>query len=284
MKFGVLGPLTADLDTATTPASPAQGADRLPSAPKTRQLLALLVLNEGSLVTLNTCVQELWGEDFPRSAVQSLHTRVFRIRQALAALPGIGSTEAAKRVLETHHQGYVLNLSAGCLDVHTLDEQLAQARGARAGDDAREISHALRGALRLWRGATLADVETGMHLQAHVTRLEGIRMTALEQCLDAELRLGMHHQLISELGDLVSRHPTHENLHAQYMLALYRSGRTAHALDVYQGLNRRLVEDLGIEPSHKLRSLQTAVLAEDRTLDVTAPRDLRLSLDLVAGR
>ncbi|MFF7642781.1 BTAD domain-containing putative transcriptional regulator [Streptomyces canus] len=284
MKFGVLGPLTVDLDTATNSADSEQTTNQLPSAPKTRQLLALLVLNEGSLVTLDTCVQELWGEDAPRSAVQSLHTRVFHIRQALAALPEIGTPEVAKRVLETHHQGYILNLSTGCLDVHALDKQLAQARGARAGDDALEISRALRGALRLWRGATLADVETGMHLQAHVTRLEGIRMTALEQCLDAELRLGMHHQLISELGDLVIRFPTHENLHAQYMLALYRSGRTAQALDVYQDLNRRLVEELGIEPSHKLRSLQTAVLAEDRTLDVTPPRNLRLSLDLAAVR
>ncbi|MFF7049667.1 BTAD domain-containing putative transcriptional regulator [Streptomyces griseorubiginosus] len=284
MKFGVLGPLTVDLDTATNSADSEQTTNQLPSAPKTRQLLALLVLNEGSLVTLDTCVQELWGEDAPRSAVQSLHTRVFQIRQALAALPEIGTPEAAKRVLETHHQGYILNLSTGCLDVHALDGRLAQARGARAGDDALEISRALRGALRLWRGATLADVETGMHLQAHVTRLEGIRMTALEQCLDAELRLGMHHQLISELGDLVIRFPTHENLHAQYMLALYRSGRTAQALDVYQDLNRRLVEELGIEPSHKLRSLQTAVLAEDRTLDVTPPRNLRLSLDLAVVR
>ncbi|MER7787065.1 AfsR/SARP family transcriptional regulator [Streptomyces sp. NPDC097640] len=298
MKFGVLGPLS--VTDSVTPArrsvysgnsggtanSARTGAhdDLLPSPPKTRQLLALLLVHAGTQVSLDTCVQELWGDDSPRSAVQSLHTRVFHIRQALANLPSVGTAHAAKRMLETRHQGYLLHLPDGALDLYALDGHLAEARRAQAADDDLRLSAALRSALGLWRGRTLVDIEHGAHIAAQSTRLEGIRMTALEQCLDAELRLGLHHQLLSELGHLVSHHPVHENLHAQYMLALYRSGRTAHALEVYRGLSRHLAEELGIEPSHKLRSLQTAVLTDSTTLDVTPPENLRLSLDLAAAR
>ncbi|MFD1833396.1 MULTISPECIES: AfsR/SARP family transcriptional regulator [Streptomyces] len=290
MQFGVLGPLSAaDFHAGPetedgTRADPHDGDTWLPSAPKTRQLLALLLLHAGRQVSLTTCVRELWGEDSPRSAVQSVHTRVFQLRRALAGRPSVGSAEAAKRMLETRHQCYVLHVREGGLDLHALDGHLAEARrGQETGDDAR-TSSALRSALGLWRGPTLDGLETGPHLQAQIMGLEAARMTALEQCIDAELRLGLHHRLLSELGLLVSRHPTHENLHAQYIIALYRSGRTAHALEVYRRLCRRLVDELGIEPSHRLRDLHTAVLAERSELDVTPPGNLRLSLDLVAGR
>ncbi|WP_412792276.1 AfsR/SARP family transcriptional regulator [Streptomyces sp. MS06] len=256
--------------------------ERLPSAPKTRQLLALLLLHAGAQVSLGTCVQELWGDDSPRSAVQSVHTRVFQLRRALAGLPSVGSVQAAKRILETRHQGYLLHVPQGGLDLHALDAHMAEARRARAlGDDAL-CAAALRSGLGLWRGRTLVDIEAGPHLQARISHLEGVRMTALEQSLDAELRLGLHHELLSELSLLVSRHPTHENLHAQYMIALYRSGRTAHALDVFQALSRHLGDELGIEPSRRLRTLQTAVLTESSELDLRPPENLRLSLDLVS--
>lgn len=289
MEFGVLGPLSVTDSTVRTPARVASGGgpydtgNRLPSAPKTRQLLALLLLHAGDQVSLDTCVQELWGDDSPRSAVQSVHTRVFQLRRALAAWPSVGSAQAAKRVLATCYQGYLLRVPQGCLDLHALDSHLARARRAQAFDDDVLLATCLRSALGLWRGRTLADVQAGPHLQAQVARLEGVRMTVLEQCLDAELRLGLHHQVLSELGLLVSRYPLHENLHAQYMIALYRCGRTAHALEVFHLLSRHLADELGIGPSHKLRELQTAVLTENAELDVRPPQNLRLSLDLVAG-
>ncbi|WP_330172571.1 AfsR/SARP family transcriptional regulator [Streptomyces sp. NBC_01498] len=274
----------------SSPADTAPGRDpggavgRLPSAPKTRQLLALLLLHTGTQVTLETCVHELWGDHAPRSAVQSVHTRVFQLRRALAARPSVGSVEAAKRVLETRYQGYVLHVRQGDLDLHAWEGHMARARRALAADDDVTLAAALRSALALWRGRPLVDVEAGRHIQAQVAHLEGVRLTALEQCLDAELRLGLHHQLLSELGLLISRYPTHENLHAQYMIALYRCGRTAQALEVYRVLSRHLADELGIEPSHKLRTLQTAVLTENAELDVRPPLNLRLSLDLVASR
>ncbi len=274
MKFGVLGPLSLS-----------DGSDSLlPSAPKTRQLLALLLLHADSQVSLDVCVQELWGEAAPRSAVQSVHTRVFQIRQAFAGRASVGSTENAKRILETHHQGYSLRVEKGHLDLHSLRDRMADLRHAQSPEDDCRISSTARSVLGLWRGPTLADVQNGPHLQAHVTGLEGLRMTVLEQCIDAELRLGMHHQLLSELSSLVSRNPVHENLHAQYMIALYRSGRTAHALEAYRALRGKLTDDLGIEPSYKLRQLQTAVLAQSTELDVKPAENMRLSLDLITCR
>lgn len=290
MEFGVLGPLSmtdvqmSSLSAVTSDAESRGAVDQIPSAPKTRQLLALLLLHANAQVSLDTCVQELWGDDSPPSAVQSIHTRVFQLRQALAARPSVGSVDAAKRILGTRHHGYVMHVRQGDLDLHSLDAHMAEARRARAlGDDAL-CAAALRSALGLWRGRTLVDIEAGPHIQAQIAHLEGVRMTALEQSLDAELRLGLHHQLLSELSLLVSRYPVHENLHAQYMIALYRSGRTAHALEVYHALSRHLAGELGIEPSHRLRKLQTAVLTESAELDVRPPEYLRLSLDLVASR
>ncbi|MEU8521317.1 AfsR/SARP family transcriptional regulator [Streptomyces sp. NBC_01216] len=274
MQFGVLGPLSFT-----------EGSDSLlPSAPKTRQLLALLVLNSDSLVPLDTCVQELWGEAVPRSAVQSVHTRVFQIRQALAGGPSGRTAEESKRILETHYQGYSLRMAEGALDLHSLDRHLADFRQAQSRKDDLGVSSALRSMLGLWRGRTLLDIPQGPHIQAYATGLENLRATGLEQCIDAELRLGMHHQLLSELSTLVSRHPVHENLHAQYMIALYRSGRTTQSLETYHRLRRALADELGIAPSQRIRQLQTAVLAESAELDVMPPDRTGLSLDLMAPR
>ncbi|MFD3971213.1 BTAD domain-containing putative transcriptional regulator [Streptomyces cyaneofuscatus] len=235
-------------------------------------------------MTLDACVQELWGGEAPRSAVQSVHTRVFQIRQALAAGTPGRTADESKRILRTHHHGYLLQVDEGALDLHALDRHLADFRQAQGRRDDASISSALRSALGLWRGQTLLDVQHGPCLQSYVTGMEALRMTVLEQCIDAELRLGMHHQLLFELGALVARNPVHENLHAQYMVALYRSGRTADSLEAYHLLHRKLNEELGIDPSPRIRQLQTAVLTESAELDVVASERTDLSPALVAGR
>ncbi|WP_433855435.1 AfsR/SARP family transcriptional regulator [Streptomyces kronopolitis] len=235
-------------------------------------------------MALDVCVQELWGEAAPCSAVQSVHTRVFQIRQALSHGPSGRTLEESKRILETCHQGYVLRVEDGALDMHSLDRHLAEFRQAQTRKDDLLASSSLRSALGLWRGQTLMDVQHGPHIQAFVTGLEYLRMTTLEQCIDSELRLGLHHQLLSELSTLVSRHPVQENLHAQYMIALYRSGRTAQSLEAYHRLHKTLTEELGIAPSHRIRKLQMAVLTESAELDVPPPDRMNLSLDLMASR
>ncbi|NEC09497.1 AfsR/SARP family transcriptional regulator [Streptomyces sp. SID7909] len=274
MKFGVLGPLFMRDGSAS----------RLPSAPKTRQLLSLLLFHANSQVSLDACVHELWDEAIPRSAVQSIHTRVFQLRQALAASPSVGSMEEAKSILETHHNGYSLRVAPGEIDLHLLDDHLQDIRGAQAAEEDLLLSSKLRSALGLWRGPTLVDVEHGPQLQAYVTGMEGRRLMLLEQCIDAQLRLGQHHELLAELSRLVFQYPSHENLHAQYMIALYRSGRAAQALAEYQRLRVRLTGELGMEPSSKLRRLQTAILAESSELVVRPTSNTKLSLDLIGTR
>ncbi|MBB1247198.1 AfsR/SARP family transcriptional regulator [Streptomyces durbertensis] len=260
MKFGVLGPLA--MTEEDTPE-----VCRLPPGPMTRQLLGLLLLNAGCQVSLDSCVEELWGDKPPRSAVQSVHTRIFQIRRAIAACPTIGGRDAAKQLLVTHHHGYSLHIRPGSLDLHVLKHHLTRAREARLADDDPTVSTALRAALALWRGPTLADVDAGAHIQARRVGLEDLRMTLLEQRLDAELRLGLHHELLAELGMLAARHPVHENIHAQYMLALHRSGRSVQALDIYRAVRATLLEELGMEPSTRLRQLQRAILADSTDLE-----------------
>jgi SARP family transcriptional regulator, regulator of embCAB operon len=272
MEFGVLGPFTMNDG----------GMCRLPSAPKTRQLLALFVLHNNSLTGLDECLEELWGPQGLPSAVQSLHTRVQHIRQALTAVPSIGSQERAKEVLVTRHRGYLLRLEPESVDFHHLERCMETSRRAYAVRDDHGIRSALRTALALWRGPVLADVSHGPVLQAHVIGMEQYRLTLLEQCIEAELRLGMHHELLPELGQLVAEHPTHENFHAQYMIALYRSGRAVHALDMYNALRLRLNNDLGIDPSPRLREIQVAILNSSPVLDVSASQGIRLSLDLLS--
>ncbi|CAL9655706.1 AfsR/SARP family transcriptional regulator [Streptomyces sp. Tu 3180] len=262
MKFTVLGPLTLR-----------DGGDlrALPTAPKTRSLLALLLLHGGQPVPQDTCREELWPEEMPPTAVQSLHTRVLHLRQALAAVPSAGSLRAAKRILVTEPGGYALRLGESGLDLHDLEHRLRVARQAELVRDDRKLSFALRDALSLWRGPVLGDTPAGPRIQAHVTALEERRVTLLEKCVEAELRLGLHHELLPELRSLTVYFPTHENLHAQYMIALYRSGRVAQCLEAYRGLRDRLVTQIGIEPSPRLRELHAAVLAESPELTAPGP-------------
>ncbi|WP_016908591.1 AfsR/SARP family transcriptional regulator [Streptomyces xiaopingdaonensis] len=261
MKFTVLGPLTLHDG----------GPLVIPSAPKTRSLLALLVLNADTPVSQDMCMGELWPDDMPPSAVQSLHTRILHLRQALAVAPSVGSLEAAKQVLVTHSRGYMLRLHEGALDLHDLRFRLRAVRQAELARDDRKLSFALREALKPWRGSVLGDTLAGPWLQPHVTSLEEQRITLLEKRMAAELRLGLHHELLPELRNLTAHHEMHESLHAQYMLALYRSGRAAEALTVYRELRDKLVEQVGIEPSERLRTLHGAILAQSPDLALRGP-------------
>ncbi|MBT2383348.1 AfsR/SARP family transcriptional regulator [Streptomyces sp. ISL-11] len=235
------------------------GSPQLPSAPKTRQLLALFLFNANAPVSVSQCIEELWGEDAPPTALQSIHTRVLQIRKFLA---NSLTPREAKRVLVTGNHSYTLRIGPGELDLHDLERQVRGARRAEAAADDRALSLILRDALDLWHGPVLADVSPGLRLQPHVTRLEEQRLTLREKCIDAELRLGLHQELLHELSSLIVQYPTHENFQAQHMLALYRSGRVAQALECYRTLRERLVSEVGIEPSLPLRALQAEILSQ----------------------
>ena len=252
-----------------------------PTAGKPRQVLALLALDAGQVVIVPTLIEELWGTRPPRSALTTLQTYVLHLRRMIGAVLDGDAAVAARDLLVTRHGGYLLNLSDGSCDVQAY-ERLAGtgARRAEVGDY-EGASRLLRSALGLWRGPTLVDVPVGLRLRIEVIRLEESRLGVLEVCIDAELRLGRHYTLLSELAKLTASYPMHENLCAQFMLALYRAGQQWRALDMYKKLRDTLVGELGIEPSRPLRDMQRAILRSDPVLNdipVNGPRRERLAI------
>ncbi|MFE7174404.1 BTAD domain-containing putative transcriptional regulator [Streptomyces sp. NPDC057616] len=251
------------------------GVSVAPTAPKPRQILALLALHADRVVPVASLVEELWAARPPRSARTTLQTYVLQLRELIAGAlaldpaqaPGAGR-RSAKDVLVTLPGGYLLASGGGRSDVREF-ERLAGA-GYRAMDagDFSGASRSLRAALELWSGSALADVQQGSRLAMQARRLEESRLCALDQRIEADLHLGRHREVLAELTVLTSRHRTHENLHAQFMTALYRSGRRGEALDAYLRLHTTLGRELGLEPSPRLRRLQHTIL---RAAPETAP-------------
>ncbi|MFH8492361.1 AfsR/SARP family transcriptional regulator [Streptomyces longisporoflavus] len=259
MDIDVLGPLGVRVG----------GVAVMPTAPKPRKVLALLALHVDRVVPVGLLVEELWGERPPRSARTTLQTYILQLRELIGAAleQGAGSAGdaqggqvSAKDVLVTAPGGYVLKGGGGSSDVVEFERLAGMGYRAMDGEDFAGAARLLREALALWSGSALADVRAGVQLEMEVRRLEETRLCALYQRIEADLRLGRHRELLGELTVLVSRYRTHENLHGQFMLALYRSGRRGEALSVYQRLRQALVRDLGLEPSPELRRLQQAIL------------------------
>ncbi|MGW2864129.1 AfsR/SARP family transcriptional regulator [Streptomyces sp. NPDC001205] len=271
MDIDVLGPLGVRVN----------GVAVMPSAPKPRKVLALLALHVDRVVPVGLLVEELWGERPPRSARTTLQTYVLQLRELIGAAlesgaePGVVS---AKDVLVTAPGGYVLRGGGGSSDVREFDRLAGMGYRAMDAEDFAGAARLLREALGLWSGSALADVRVGAQLEVEVCRLEESRLCALYQRIEADLRLGRHRELLGELTVLVSRYRTHEALHGQFMLALYRSGRRTEALAVYQRLRQALVRDLGLEPSAQLRRLQQTMLQAGEPTPHTVPssRDPRL--------
>lgn len=276
MEYAILGPLGMREN----------GRSYTPTAPKQRQLLALLLLNANKVVSAGTCIQELWEERPPATALSTLQSYILQLRRILRNVPDagldVGGARDARRVLETRDGGYLLNVRAGDLDVTKFMSLVHEGRIALRRDDF-AASALLARALNIWQGAALADVHIGPILRTHLTRLEEERISVQEQRIEADLRLGRHHELIGELSALTMECPTHENLHAQLMLALHRSGRRIQALEVVQRLYQVLHDELGLGPSPRMRNLHQAILACDPAIDAPAtPSGILLTLDLPA--
>ncbi|MGV9823237.1 AfsR/SARP family transcriptional regulator [Nocardia xishanensis] len=270
VEYSVLGPLFVGF----------HGRSVLPSAPKPKQLLALFILNANSVVTTGICVEELWGDEPPSTAGSTLQTYVLQIRKSLSDLPGIGSLEAARSILITKDYGYMLRVEPHAVDAFRFDGMVrAGEKAAAAGDDLKAV-RLLNASADIWRGDAVVDIQTGIALQTYVRGLEERRLGAIEQRIEAELRLGRHHQLIGELSSLSARYSLNENIFAQLMLALYRSGRQADALDRYRELQTRVREELGLEPSPKIRMLRDAILRGAEYLYETPTVAGGISLDL----
>jgi DNA-binding SARP family transcriptional activator len=242
------------------------GVSVVPTASKPRQLLAMLALNVGRVVTTSALMEELWGTNAPRSAPSTLQTYVLHVRKLIrAALPD--DPDAVREVLVTKHTGYLLAVEPEVVDAVRYDRLAAAGRAAGSAGDYVRAERLLSAALGLWRGPVLVDVAAGPQLEIESMRLAESRLTDLTLRIDSDLYLGRHHQLLGDLAALCARHPYMENFRAQYMLALYRSGRPGQALEVYHEMWATIRDQLGVDPSPRLRQLHQAMLAGDQIVD-----------------
>lgn len=242
-RFGVLGPLTA---------TSATGEQVRLRGQRQRALLAMLLCHEGELVPVDRLVEALWPQAPPKSYTSNLHTYVSRLRERLSGLD-----------INHESRGYRLRVRPDDLDLRVFRSKAAQGRQAlREGNFSGAVT-CLRHALAQWRGqAALADVHVPL-LDPFTAALDAERLTVFEDCLDAELGLGRHTEVVGELEGFLVEHPLRERTAAQLMLALRRGGRQADALAVYTRMRSRLVEELGVEPGVELRRAQAAVLSGD---------------------
>jgi DNA-binding SARP family transcriptional activator len=263
-EFRILGPLEVE-------------GDRGPivlGGQQQRALLTVLLLDAGRVVPTDRLVDLLWGESPPRTATTSLQNAISRLRRELGA-----------DLVETRAPGYVLRVDPDQVDAHRFERQLRDAR--RAGSEERR--RLLQDALDLWRGPALAEFAFEQFAQSEIRRLEELRLVALGERIEADLELGRHGDVVGELEALVEAHPLRETFCRQLMLALYRSGRQAEALDAYQDARARFVDELGIEPGPELKRLQSEILRHEA--GVAAPdatrvedEDAEIVAALLSGR
>jgi DNA-binding SARP family transcriptional activator len=238
VEFAILGPLEARA-----------GGEPIPlGGPKQRALLAMLLLEAGRVVSLDRLVDSLWEGEPPATAVASLQNFVAQLRKALGP-----------DAIETRAPGYLVRLEPEQLDVAKLRRLVDE---ARANEPVRR-AELLDQAVGLWRGEPLAEFRYEAFAREEIARLEEFHVALLEERAEAKLAIGAHGELVAELEALVRAHPLRERLRAQLMLALYRSGRQADALEAYREGRELLVEQLGLEPSPLLRGVHASILRQE---------------------
>jgi DNA-binding SARP family transcriptional activator len=244
MDFRVLGPLEVLDGDAPLPLG----------GRKPRALLARLLLDAGRTVSVDQLVDDLWGEDVPESAVKMVHIYVSQLRKALPAA-----------TLRTRPPGYSVELAPEAVDLARFERLRAEGRAALDAGDAATAAARLGAALALWRGDPLAEFSEPF-AQIERAHLEEGRLACLEDRIDADLALGRHDDVVGELERLVARQPLRERLRGQLMLALYRAGRQADALAAYRDYRTALDDQLGLEPSPRIRELEGRILRQDAGL------------------
>ena len=249
VEFLILGPLQV-LE---------QGHELRLGPAKERAVLGVLLLHAGSVVSRRQLVDSLWGETAPLTAARALNVHVSQLRKTLS--------QSGAEPIETRAPGYVLTLGPDALDATRFQRLTAAARERERAGELEAAAAVMEEALELWRGPVLAGVELEGEGRDDVARLEELHLLAQLDLVDYKLALGRHEQLVAELERLVAQHPLDERLRGQLILALYRSGRQAEALQAYRETRETLVEQLGIEPSSPLQRLEHAILNHDPSLE-----------------
>ena len=240
-EFRILGPLEVLLD----------GRPVELGGLRQRAVLAALLVHHGQVVSTERLVDLVWGESAPKTATTSLQNAVAQLRRVLGT-----------DVLATRAPGYVLAVEPDAVDALRFEAMLVQARPLPAG----ERAELLRSALALWRGPALADLTGEEFTQGEIRRLEELRLDALEERIDADIERGLHRDVIGELEMLAATAPLRERVCALRMLALYRSGRQAEALQAFRETRAVFVEQLGIEPGAELQELHAQILRQEAGL------------------
>jgi DNA-binding SARP family transcriptional activator/Flp pilus assembly protein TadD len=262
MEFRILGPVEVWHAGRPLDLGPA----------KQRALMAKLLQHPNRVVSASQLIDAVWGQAAPETAAAILHTYIYRLRQALR--PAV-DRRSGEQLLLTQPPGYMLRVKEGQLDLDRFESMVTAATAATLRGDHPTAARLLRSALSLWRGDPLANVASDELRRREAMGLEERRLAALEARIDADLQLGRHLDLVSELTTMVTDHPLRERLHGQLMVALYRSGRPADALASYRRLRQMLTDELGLEPNSALQRLQRAILLADPSLD--PPEPIRLS-------
>jgi DNA-binding SARP family transcriptional activator len=250
MKFGLLGPLV--VRSGETVLTVPQG--------KQRAVLATLLTRAGQVIPGDELIDLIWDGRPPRSARQTMHNYIKRLRQVLGG--------PARAPIQTSGPGYVIQVDVHELDLTWFTELCEAGREAACDEDWLHAASLLHEALSLWRGYPLVDISCPPLTAREVPYLMELKNAALENRIDVDHHLGRHHQVIPELRHLVTTEPLRERLHALLMLALYRAGRQADALAAYQRARRALTGELGIEPGAELRRMHQCILAADPALDL----------------
>ena len=250
LEFRILGPLEVRAGGVAVPMG----------GPRQRALLALLLLSSNRVVSRDRLIDELMLDHPGEKATRALTVQVSRLRKALEAVDG------SEPRLVASPPGYVLRVKAGELDLDTFERLLAEGRTAFESGDPAGAAAALREAEALWRGRPLADLEFEPFARLEVERLEELRLAAVEDRIEADLELGRHAALVPELEAMVAEHPLQERLRRLLMVALYRAGRQAEALNAYRDGRRELLDELGLEPGPELVELERAILVHDPAL------------------
>lgn len=245
LQFRVLGALSVTHGGA---------AVQVPAG-RQRVVLAMLLFEANRIVSIEQLIDAVWEIDPPATARVQIQICVSALRRSLDR-PGQPET------ILTRPPGYLLRLTAGQLDLPRFEQLLAEAKRAVEADEGAAAAARFRAALSLFRGPVMEGVPSEV-VQAKATRLAERRLHAIERCVDLELQLGKHRELVEELRDLVAKHPLQERFRGFLMLALHRSGRTSEALQTYREGRRQLVDELGLEPGNELRTLERVILAED---------------------
>nr|AFJ05085.1 pimaricin regulator [Streptomyces platensis] len=249
LQLCVLGPMSAHHDGRDLPLGP----------PRRRALLALLLIRLGRVVPTELLIEELWGEEPPRQAVATLQSHVSHLRRTLQ--PASGPDRPT--VLRHRPPGYVLELTSEQVDGCRFERLIAEGRVLLERRDPSAARDRFATALSLWRGSPYAEFDGHPPLIDESSRLEDVRLTAVECCAEAQLALGEAQEVAAGLDREVRRHPTRERLVGHLMTALSRLGRQAEALEVYERTRVHLDEEFGVETAAELRRVRTAILRQE---------------------